>query len=636
MSVRYRAAALFIVTLLALWGPPLARAEGPVQTTLNDFHMPGTQAGALGPESGNDPIVTADACFYCHRQPEGDTEAVHIFRDWSGSMMAQAARDPLFYACLQVANNDAIDVGDMCLRCHSPKAWLEGRSTPTDGSALTDEDRQGVSCNFCHRMVALQAAPDECDMPDSSCRDADIRQDLLEDGDLPGSPGNGGYVVDPADVRRGPFFDAVCDLYHGAEPRVFYSDAAHCGTCHDVSNPVYTRSGDDYLLGDLDVPHPTGDKYDMFPIERTYSEWLMSDFNSPEGIDMGGRFGGNDPVVSTCQTCHMPRGLGDGQALRGCWFSSAPLRIDQPMHYFHGANAWIPEVLINLYPDEVDEDALLDNKARNIAMLQAAATLEVSLESDAQFKVRVTNETGHKLPSGYPEGRRMWVHVVFRDCQGSVLAEHGHYDSDAAVLTTSDTKVYEAQFGIDAAVSELTGLPEGPGFHFALANKIYLDNRIPPRGFSNEEFETVQAEPVGYSYEDGQYWDDTYFDVPAFAATAEVELHYQTSSKEYVEFLKDNNPLPPDDPDNMGELVYDQWLVTGKSAPVQMAGAMLDVLIRGDMNGDRMLSDSDVPGFVDVLLGATADPLLLCAADMNASGVADGDDISAFVAAILQ
>ena len=26
--------------------------------------------------------------------------------------------------------------------------------------------------------------------------------------------------------------------------------------------------------------------------------------------------------------------------------------------------------------------------------------------------VKVTNLTGHKLPTGYPEGRRMWIHLM--------------------------------------------------------------------------------------------------------------------------------------------------------------------------------------------------------------------------------
>ena len=48
----------------------------------------------------------------------------------------------MFRAALAVANQDIEGVGEYCLRCHTPRAWLEGRSTPTDGSALNQEDIQ--------------------------------------------------------------------------------------------------------------------------------------------------------------------------------------------------------------------------------------------------------------------------------------------------------------------------------------------------------------------------------------------------------------------------------------------------------------------------------------------------------------
>lgn len=51
-------------------------------------------------------------------------------------MMAQAARDPLFLACLAVEEQDAPSVGDLCIRCHSPGGWEEGRSTDTGGGML--------------------------------------------------------------------------------------------------------------------------------------------------------------------------------------------------------------------------------------------------------------------------------------------------------------------------------------------------------------------------------------------------------------------------------------------------------------------------------------------------------------------
>ncbi len=68
-------------------------------------------------------------------------------------MMAQAMRDPLYQATLVIAEQVVPSVGDLCLRCHTPGGWQEGRSIDTSGGMLTAKDRQGIQCDFCHRLV---------------------------------------------------------------------------------------------------------------------------------------------------------------------------------------------------------------------------------------------------------------------------------------------------------------------------------------------------------------------------------------------------------------------------------------------------------------------------------------------------
>ncbi|HEY3245820.1 MAG TPA: hypothetical protein VGM03_20940, partial [Phycisphaerae bacterium] len=124
-----------------------ARAQSPGDLTVTDFFLPGTQPGEL-----YETILAPSAgCAFCHGVFEDNS--TKIWKEWQGSLMAQSARDPLFYACLAIANQDVAHSGDLCIRCHSPKAWLEGRSTPTDASAFIDADRDGINCNFCHRLV---------------------------------------------------------------------------------------------------------------------------------------------------------------------------------------------------------------------------------------------------------------------------------------------------------------------------------------------------------------------------------------------------------------------------------------------------------------------------------------------------
>lgn len=95
--------------------------------------------------------------------------------------------------------------------------------------------------------------------------------------------------------------------------------------------------------------------------------------------------------------------------------------------------------------------------------------------------------------------------------------------------------------------------PEGPSFHFVLNNKIFFDNRIPPRGFTNAAFQEIQSPPVGYSYADGQYWDDTQYILPTAADSdgdghgdAQVTRRACITPEGYVSLDDDCNDADPD------------------------------------------------------------------------------------------
>ncbi len=538
-----RAAALFLGVLAAPIVISISLAQNQVASTTNDYFQPGTQPLTLITD-----IADSGSCRFCHGNFDVVTEP---HRQWAASMMGQAARDPVFHAGLAIANQDAAFAGDLCLRCHAPGGWVSGRSEPTDGSALEGPDLLGVNCQICHRMVDPIYKPGVSPMED---------QDVLAAlSSAPTEPHNGEMVIDFYDRRRGPY--ELQDFFiHEWFQSPFHRDAAMCGTCHDVSNPLYEKQLDgSYALTDLDTAHPTQLKADEFPLERTYGEWSRSEFAAGP-VDVGGRFGGNKPAVSSCQDCHMPATDGFG-----CFFGQE--RTDLGRHTFNGGNTWVLGAVRNLYDDSetfLTPETVADSEARAVEMLQLASDMTVFVES-GNLRVRVTNESGHKLPTGYPEGRRMWLNVRFFDSGDALIAERGTYDPFSAALTVADTKVYEAKLGIDAAVAALVGLPAGESFHFALNNMWLKDNRIPPRGFTNAGFAAVQAAPVGYAYADGQNWDDTLFAIPSGAARAEVRLFYQTASREYIEFLRDANTT-----DDTGQTAYDQWVATGMSAPVEM------------------------------------------------------------------
>jgi hypothetical protein len=345
----------------------------------------------------------------------------------------------------------------------------------------------------------------------------------------------------------------------------FHSDASLCGTCHDVSNPAFTKdTSGAYVPNSFDQPAPDFDPYSMFPVERTFSEWSMSDYNSPGGV-YAPQFGGNKEYVSTCQDCHMRDVTG-----AGCNKQGVPIRPDLPLHDQTGGSTFIPNLIESLYPGETDTAALNAGISRASYMLENAATMALTVDEESSgylTTVQVTNETGHKLPSGYPEGRRLWLNAKAYDNTGTLIYESGAYDTSSGILThDTDIKVYEIKPGISEALAPIVNLPAGPSFHFVLNDTIYKDNRIPPRGFTNADFEMIQSPPVAYSYPDGQYWDRTEYLLPDSTALIEVTLYYQSTSKEYVEFLRDKNVT-----NDWGTVFHNLWAVSGKSAPVAMA-----------------------------------------------------------------
>jgi len=381
-------------------------------------------------------------------------------------------------------------------------------------------------------------------------------------GMIPTEPHTGQFVIDPEDRRRGPY-DLVSMFFHQWRESPYHRESKLCATCHDVSNPAFTRdSNGSYVLNAVDTEHPTHLKGDEFPIERTYSEWTQSEY-AVRPVDTGGRFGGNQPEVSTCQDCHMPKteGYGCRPDLGGNF------RTDLGQHHFNGANSWVLDAVRTLYSDNetgLEDTSVANAHARTTEMMQNAAEIR-AFERNGELVVRVKNETGHKLPTGYHEGRRMWVNVQYRDDSGNVLNQIGAYDSNTATLDTNGTTIYEANYGLDQSMASTTGLPEGKSFHFVLNNTVVKDNRIPPRGYTLDNFTSVQAAPVGVNYPDHHYWHDSSYQIPSLSHSVVVSLYHQTTTREYIEFLRDENTT-----NNAGQIAYDQWVLHGKSTPQLM------------------------------------------------------------------
>jgi hypothetical protein len=447
-------------------------------------------------------------------------------------MMAQAARDPVFRAALAVANQDIPGAGEFCIRCHAPRAWFEGRSTAPDASLLKDDDLNGVSCEVCHRLVD-PLSPEARKLAKQT----------------PPGYGNGTMVVDPDRVMRGPYAEVKGLQMHATANSPYHGSGELCGNCHNVSNPALATNVN------LQPPHAFGH------IERTYSEWALSDFAKKE-------------TLQSCQSCHFPRVQGGGKAVH---YNSD--YGDQHRDYFvtHnavGGSTWVQEAVYKIWKGKALDHAALDAGKENARhLLKTAAVLGLVI-ANGKAHLTITNLTGHKLPTGYPEGRRMWVNVQFLDGNSNIIRELGRYGEDKgrgqpALFEPESTRVYECKPGLSAEQAAAHHEQPGPSFHFILNDVITKDNRIPPRGYKKSAFAEHLAAPVGANYADGQYWDEMEFDLPEGTARVEVRLMYQSLSPEYIQFLHDRDPNG-----EWSNKLYDAWQTTGKCPPEEMALAI--------------------------------------------------------------
>ena len=493
-------------------GPPLD--AGPI-----DFGG-GTPPGGL---AGGAPFQGPDTCKLCHSAAEIDAGVSDAPWDgWAATMMASAIRDPLFQAALSVANQDVLGIGQWCLRCHSPTSYVRGHGLPVDGSALDAVDRAGVSCEACHRT----------------------RTDA-------GLIGNAQLTFEPSFTVYGPYPDVSSPAHTGSlDPAV--SQSSLCGQCHEVRNPVLKRAGSQRA----------------FPLDTTYSEWLQSAYAS-------------GPGAKTCQDCHMVRAAQDVPVAK-----DGPVRPTPSGHAFVGGNVWgLDAVRAAAAPGELAglDGAFAANRAAALQNLAGAADVQILLpdgaipvDTEVQLRVRVFNRTGHKLPSGYADGRRVFLELRVND---QVVS--GAYDGDAGVL------VADPQVAVFEAVHARR---DGGLDHLALHDTILKDTRIEPLGFRPDE----DTAPVGITFlreADGGAMgavEWTYrVRVPTSAlgagsATVEARLFHQATTREYVEALAAANLT-----DGKGDQLHAIWESTGRAAPVLMTSTRVSAPLTqgGDVVG---------------------------------------------------
>jgi hypothetical protein len=209
---------------------------------------------------------------------------------------------------------------------------------------------------------------------------------------------------------------------------------------HDTAySEVHTKS--ELCASCHNVTHP----FNQLAIERAYDEWRDS-LCDAQGIE--------------CQDCHMPK-------VKGRTSNMSQEREDMSSHTFAGANT----TLLNHFNKDT---------VSNYALFKTAAKMEFIEPQTLRFgmntiTIRVHNTgVGHKLPTGFPEGREMWVYFLIQDSTNKTIYEsggviHGH--------TEKGTKSFKATLGdkngdvVDVNVWE--------------ADRILSDTRILPNSYAD-------------------------------------------------------------------------------------------------------------------------------------------------------
>ncbi len=469
-------------------------------------------------------------CTQCHDgiSDTSNDEDVSIVKAWGGTMMANAAIDPLYLAKVasEVKRNpnfkDVIEA--KCSRCHMPMAHVEadvagdtiamfGEGFLNPSNSYYNAAKEGVSCTLCHQIE----------------NDPKLGTDEGFSGEFVINTNNTG------DARKiyGPY-DNLSRQAQQMPNRVGFTpqysphmnDSKLCASCHNLNTPVIDAQGD---LSDL-----------TFPEQAVYTEWEYSDFNA----------------TKSCQDCHMPRSEGSVVIVAG---GSTP-RSPFLQHKFLGANTYMLEIIKNNRTKlgaSADEARFDESISDTRDFLQAAADVKINTKgfSDGtlNFSVLVSNHSGHKFPTSLPS-RRAWLHVKVTNAENQTVFESGAFNSNNQIIGVDDTTGYEMHHEKIENASEvqvyepiMADTDDKQTYTFMQASRYLKDNRILPNGYKNTT--PASAQPYGVPANDTNFIggsDTVEYEVsnlPEDTYNITITLKYQTVSYGFAQDLYKDDEL---------------------------------------------------------------------------------------------
>ncbi len=474
-------------------------------------------------------------CAQCHN---GITDAngtdVSIVKAWQGTMMANAATDPLWKAKVATEVKEHPEYKEIiegkCSRCHTPMANVEatynGDTVSLSGDGFLNHDNeyydaamQGVSCTLCHQI-----------------------ENTPQLGTTEGFTGN--FVIDTNNTGTdrkiyGPFMNPrTGPMQNSVQFTPEYSphmnESKLCASCHSLETPVIATDG---TITD-----------ETFPEQAAYTEWEYSDFNGTQ----------------SCQDCHMPKA--EGSVVISTRGNNLEQRAPFFQHKFLGANTYMLEILKN---NRVKLGVLADEAKFNESItdtrefLKAAADVNItqwSFENGLlNFDVQITNHSGHKFPTGFPS-RRAWIHVRVKNSVDDIVFESGAINSEGqitGVVYDTATNTYEPHYEkitdpSQVQIYETILQDTDDNMTYILLHALHYlkDNRILPKGLDKDDVNLPETiNPHGKAETDNDFIggsDTVGYEIalPVDRYTITATLHYQTLSYGFAQDLYKNTQLP--------------------------------------------------------------------------------------------
>ncbi len=468
-------------------------------------------------------FASSPVCGACHTAAagaqalrDGAGRAVGPFDLWQSSMMANSARDPLWRATMsaEVATNPGAEalIEAKCLNCHAPAGWRAAGDGADVGllDAASPEGqiaRDGVNCTTCHQIPAEGLGSEA------------VFSGQWAAGDAPVAYGPHANPFANPMVSNSGFTPVQAD---------HVTESVLCSSCHVLETPTLD-----------DTATPTGH---TLLEQATFLEWRNSAFEA-DGV--------------TCQACHLPSDDADGDPIRtaiarrpnGGDFPQVAARAPIGRHLLVGGNTLILQVLRDFGAElatQAPREAFEATLAATRDSLASAARLELSpltpVGDGVELSITVHNQTGHKLPSGFPS-RRVWLHLTALDAAGAVVFESGRPDAEGRLLVGDAVADFERAGGpvqgphqtidrpdqVQVWAAQMCDPQGQPTWRLLRGSAYCRDNRLLPRGWRADHPDGPATAPTGVADDpDFQPGADTViYRLPARTARVEAVLHHQ-------------------------------------------------------------------------------------------------------------